>query len=103
VASGPRRGPEGAKASIGHALALSLEAGLFGWMALSQDVIWQPPLPIDSSSHWFMMQIGMTLGFLTSWPVYHWLLVRGMKEPMAHHARHPDVSVRRAAVARLET
>jgi hypothetical protein len=30
---------------------LSLEAGLFGWMALSHYVIWQPPLPIDSSSH----------------------------------------------------
>jgi hypothetical protein len=47
---------------------LSIEARLFGWMALSQDVIWRPPLPIDSSGHWFMMQIGMTLGFLTSWP-----------------------------------
>jgi Domain of unknown function (DUF4396) len=32
-------------------------------------VIWQPPLPIDSSSYWFVMKIGMTLGFLTSWPV----------------------------------
>jgi hypothetical protein len=50
-----------------------------------------------------MMQSGMTLGFLTSWPVNHWLLVRGMKEPMAHHAGHLDVSVRRGAVATLET
>jgi hypothetical protein len=30
-------------------------------------VIRQPPLPIDSSGHWFTMQIGMTLGFVTSW------------------------------------
>jgi hypothetical protein len=36
---------------------LSFEAGLFGWMAILHYVIWQP-LPIDSSSHWFMMQSG---------------------------------------------
>jgi Domain of unknown function (DUF4396) len=61
---------------------LSFEVGLFGWMALSHYVIWQPPLPINSSSHWFMMQIGMMLGFLTSWPVNRWLLIKGIKEPM---------------------
>jgi hypothetical protein len=45
----------------------------------------------------------MTLGFLTRWPLKRWLLVRGIKEPMAHHEGHPEVSVRRAAVATLET
>jgi len=29
-----------------------------------------------------MMQVGMSLGFLTSWPVNRWLLRRGVKEPM---------------------
>jgi hypothetical protein len=29
-----------------------------------------------------MMQIGMVLGFLTSWPVNRWLLPHGIKEPM---------------------
>jgi hypothetical protein len=38
-------------------------------MAIVHYLIWNPPLAIDSSSHWFMMQIGMGLGFLTSWPV----------------------------------
>ena len=38
--------------------------------------------PIDSSSHWFLMQIGMILGFVTSWPVNRWLLRHGIKEPM---------------------
>jgi uncharacterized protein DUF4396 len=61
---------------------LGFEVGLFGWMAVSDYVIWDPPLPIDSSSHWFMMQIGMMLGFVTSWPVNRWLLRRGIKEPM---------------------
>jgi hypothetical protein len=61
---------------------LGFEVGLFGWMAVSDYVIWDPPLPIDSSSHWFMMQIGMMLGFVTSWPVNRWLLRQGIKEPM---------------------
>jgi hypothetical protein len=61
---------------------LGFEVGLFGWMAVSDFVIWEPPLPIDSSSHWFMMQIGMMMGFVTSWPVNRWLLRRGIKEPM---------------------
>lgn len=61
---------------------LSFEIGLFGWMALSHYVLWKPPLIVDSSGHWFMMQIGMMLGFLSSWPVNRWLLRRGIKEPM---------------------
>src|SRR5215218_3571910 len=28
-------------------------------------------------------QIGMMLGFVTSWPVNRWLIRRGIKEPMA--------------------
>src|SRR5947209_8216360 len=47
---------------------------------LAQYVIWKAP--IDSSSHWFLMQIGMMLGFVTSWPVNRWLLRHGIKEPM---------------------
>src|SRR6266705_2019547 len=54
--------------------------GQLGWMALAQYVIWKAP--IDSSSHWCLMQIGMMLGFVTSWPVNRWLLRRGIKEPM---------------------
>lgn len=84
----PLRGQVGELAPLGDAIksdtlsVLSFEVGLFGWMALSHYLIWQPSLPIDSSSHWFMMQVGMTLGFLTSWPVNRWLLRNGVKEPM---------------------
>jgi hypothetical protein len=84
----PLRGQVGKLAPLRDAIksdtlsVLSFEVGLFGWMALAHYVIWQPPLPIDSAGHWFMMQVGMCLGFLTSWPVNRWLLVKGVKEPM---------------------
>ena len=92
LAIAPARGQLGKLAPLGDAIksdtlsVLSFEVGLFGWMAIVHYVIWQPPLPIDSSSYWFMMQIGMTLGFLTSWPLNRWLLRKGVKEPMAVHA-----------------
>src|SRR5947208_530498 len=51
-----------------------------GVMADPRDRLWKAP--IDSSGHWFLMQIGMMLGFVTSWPVNRWLLRHGIKEPM---------------------
>ncbi len=41
-----------------------------------------PHLKPDHASYWFLMQIGMTLGFLTAYPVNQWLLRRGIKERM---------------------
>jgi hypothetical protein len=85
----PVRGQVGRLAPLGDAIksdtlsVLSFEVGLFGWMAIAHYVIWKPPLPIDSSGNWFMMQIGMLMGFVTSWPVNRWLLRHGIKEPMA--------------------
>jgi hypothetical protein len=82
----PLRGQLGRLAPLGDAIksdtlsVLSFEIGLFGWMAVTQYAILEAP--IDSSSHWFTMQIGMMLGFLTSWPVNRWLLRHGIKEPM---------------------
>ena len=59
---------------------------MFGWMAIAYFVLLpQHPGPL-SIVFWFMMQIGMNLGFLTSWPVNRWLLRKGVKEPMAVHA-----------------
>jgi hypothetical protein len=85
----PARGQVGRLAPLGDAIksdtlsVLGFEVGLFGWMAVADYVIWKPPLAIDSSSHWFMMQIGMMMGFVTSWPVNRWLLRHGIKEPMS--------------------
>jgi Domain of unknown function (DUF4396) len=60
----------------------AFEIGLFGWMALSYFVLFRPPLQPTAPAFWFMMQIGMILGFITSYPA-NWLLIRtGIKEAM---------------------
>lgn len=62
----------------------AFEVGLFGWMALTSFVFFPAPhhLRPDSAAYWFLMQVGMCLGFLTAMPVNAWLIRRGIKEPM---------------------
>ena len=61
---------------------VSLQLGLFGYMALNHLVFFKPPLTIASPTYWFMMQIGMIIGFFTAWPVNTWLIRKGWKEKM---------------------
>ncbi|MHB1571616.1 MAG: DUF4396 domain-containing protein [Solirubrobacteraceae bacterium] len=61
---------------------VSFQVGLFGYMALFHLVLWQPPLSVASPTYWFMMQIGMIVGFFTAWPVNTWLIRKGWKEKM---------------------
>ena len=64
---------------------LSLSAwqiGMYGWMAIVTFVIFGRELPKTAPVFWFMMQIAMLVGFLTSWPVNAWLVKRGIKEAM---------------------
>jgi hypothetical protein len=71
---------EAAKADV---LSLTaFEVGLFGWMAIYQLGVFGGSVPIDSPTYWFLMQIGMALGFLTAAPVNVWLIRRGIKEAM---------------------
>ena len=76
---------DGIKAAL-KADTLSLtafEVGLFGWMAVMQLVLFTSPhLTPDHAAYWFLMQVGMTLGFLTAYPVNVWLIRRGIKEAM---------------------
>jgi ABC-type antimicrobial peptide transport system permease subunit len=60
------------------------EIGLFGWMALMAFVFFRAPhhLMPSSAGYWFLMQIGMIIGFFTSWPANVWLVNRGIKVPM---------------------
>ncbi len=61
---------------------VAFEIGLFGWMILVQLVFFPDHVRPDSPVFWFMMQIGMALGFLTAWPVNRWLIEAGLKERM---------------------
>jgi hypothetical protein len=77
---------EGLKAAA-RADFLSLtcfEIGLFGWMALMTFVFFPAPhhLMLTSAAFWFLMQIGMIIGYFTSWPANVWLVKRGIKVPM---------------------
>ena len=60
----------------------AFEVGLFGWMALMAFVFFHPALNPDNVVYWFMMQVGMLIGFATSYPVNWWLIRKGFKERM---------------------
>ncbi len=61
----------------------AFEVGLFGWMALTSFVFFSNPhIHPTEPTYWFMMQIGMILGFFTSYPVNVWLIKAGLKEAM---------------------
>ncbi len=79
---GPRKGLVAAVKA--DALSLTaFEVGLFGWMALVQLVFFPVEhLAADTVAYWFMMQIGMVLGFATAYPANWWLVRRGIKEAM---------------------
>ena len=65
-----RLGPQSLVAAV-QADTLSLtafEIGLFGWMAITQMVLFQPSLEAN--------------GYFTSFPVNWWLIARGIKERM---------------------
>jgi hypothetical protein len=61
---------------------ISFEVGLFAWMIVVQLVLFPEHLHPNEPTFWFMMQIGMVLGFLTAWPVDWWLVGTGLKERM---------------------
>lgn len=64
---------------------LSLTAwqiGMYGWMAIAVFLIFGREIPKTSPVFWFMMQIAMLFGFMTSYPVNWWLIRSGVKEAM---------------------
>lgn len=58
------------------------QVGMYGWMAIVVFVIFGHELPKTAPLFWFMMQIGMLAGFLTSYPVNWWLIRARIKEAM---------------------
>ncbi|ASK62013.1 hypothetical protein CFK37_07490 [Virgibacillus phasianinus] len=61
---------------------IAFEIGMFGWMAIVHYLLFvEMPAP-TTPVFWFMMQIAMMLGFLTSYPA-NWILVKkGIKHAM---------------------
>ncbi len=60
----------------------AFEIGMFGWMALSYFVLFDPPLEASQPAFFLMMQIAMMIGFATTIPMNWWLIRRGVKEAM---------------------
>ncbi|HET6882528.1 MAG TPA: DUF4396 domain-containing protein [Pirellulales bacterium] len=61
---------------------VAFEIGMFGWMALMHFGFFSTPPKPNQAVYWFMMQLGMIAGFLTSLPA-NWFLVRtGIKPAM---------------------
>jgi len=62
------------------------QCGMYGFMAIAHFVIFQIGLGTKlkplSPEFWFMMQIAMLCGFVTSYPVNWWLITSGIKEKM---------------------
>jgi hypothetical protein len=62
---------------------LAFEVGLFGWMALTYFVFFpNPHLKPTEPLFWLMMQIGMVIGYFTSYPMTRLLVQWGLKEAM---------------------
>jgi len=55
--------------------------GLFAWMALIHFFL-VPRLEMSPPIYWFMMQIGMILGFIVSYPPNWYLVLSGVKPGM---------------------
>jgi len=79
---------EGIVAAV-KADTLSLTAwqvGMYGFMAIAQFYFFRTLLGVtlepNSAEFWFMMQIAMLCGFVTSYPVNWWLIKAGLKEKM---------------------
>jgi len=83
----PMRGISGWKGIVEatkvDALSLiAFEVGLSAWMALTQLALFKPELAVATWTYWFMMQIGMIVGYFTSYPMNWWLIKHGIKEAM---------------------
>ncbi len=61
---------------------LAWQVGMYGWMAIAAFCLFHRELPKTTPVFWFMMQLAMIFGFLTSYPINWWLVSSGIKEKM---------------------
>jgi putative flippase GtrA len=61
----------------------AFQLGMYGWMALVFFVLFpHPHLHPNQPQYWFMMQVAMICGFVTSYPMNRLLIKMGWKEVM---------------------
>jgi hypothetical protein len=60
----------------------AFEVGMFIFMAVVSLARLQPSLNPTMPTFWFMMQIAMVAGFVTSYPMNWWLIKKGIKDAM---------------------
>jgi hypothetical protein len=61
----------------------AFQVGLYGWTAIMQLVLFPVEgLHPDQAAYWYLIQIGMILGFVTAYPASWWPIRRGIKEAM---------------------
>jgi hypothetical protein len=58
------------------------QIGMYGWMAISDFLIFRRVLTASEPIFWLMMQLAMLAGLLTAYPVNWWLIRKGIKEAM---------------------
>lgn len=61
---------------------IAFEVGLFAWMAVMMHMPFADALTPREPAYWFLMQIGMAIGFVTSYPANWYLVRKGIKKPM---------------------
>lgn len=61
---------------------IAWQVGMYGWMAVAVFLLFHHEFSPTDPVFWFLMQLGMLWGFLTSYPINWWLLKKGWKETM---------------------
>ncbi|MFZ0732552.1 MAG: DUF4396 domain-containing protein [Candidatus Sulfotelmatobacter sp.] len=65
---------------------VAFQTGMSAWAALSYFILFRRPhLHANDAVFWFMMQVGMIIGFLASYPVNILLIKKGWKEKMPQY------------------
>ena len=60
----------------------SFQVGMYGWIVIIH-FLTTVPLAANTAVFWFMMQIGLTIGLFTAYPVNYLLIKLGVKTPCA--------------------
>lgn len=59
---------------------LTFQLGMYSWL-LAAHFIYGDSFKANQPLYWFMMQIGLTIGLITTYPINSWLIRSGIKKP----------------------